>query len=432
LRRLKCLGLVLAFALALAMLLPHAHALDATIALEGDRAHVHVEVRAELVGVPGLECMIFKGISDRMKIPVVKHGVEDLVEQALERALAARGLDANVENVSISVDYGEGAVSHFVLPSSMSVLNGTLVSGALEDLGSVNGHSVRVRAYNDSNTMRLFIAFNFTVQGFEDRILNVSIKVYGNLSKAVNVKAAVEAFNFTSGAFQALNSTALNSTKPSGALCWLSRPEDYIEDGKLIIAINVTDAQGHPSEEVLLDLDMIKISYIYYTAIVEVVIDFDVEGISNTTIAARSYDLRFRCVKVDEDLSYGEFRFNPCRSFFMDLSAFSAPLEEWERRFNGTHTIFTYRVDSIKVYTPSGFLISIDPQMSIVTEGYAQASGDTITTAELTTETWILIASIIAAIVIIAAITAAKRAKHVIEDIAESRRKFVKRKDKRK
>lgn len=149
-------------------------------------------------------------------------------------------------------------------------------------------------------------------------------------------------------------------------------------------------------------------------------IDFKlvVEGIRSGGLFTKTYDLRIRKMNFNVSTSYGATTIDCSRHLFLNLSAFSAPLEKWNRTFNGTHTIFRYHVRTIKVET-EGVVLEIDPEESIVVEGDVIASGDYIYVTDTTA--MILFAGVIVLVVagvVIGVLYATKKTKHKIWKIS--------------
>ena len=88
--------------------------------------------------------------------------------------------------------------------------------------------------------------------------------------------------------------------------------------------------------------------------------------------------VKYRYVRLDEPINVGGFRIVPSKTFFIDFSTFGKPLGDWERIYNGTHTIFRLHVNEVEVEVGEGVRVLLDPEMVIVVQGYAIGAGDTI------------------------------------------------------
>jgi len=87
--------------------------------------------------------------------------------------------------------------------------------------------------------------------------------------------------------------------------------------------------------------------------------------------------VRYRYVRLDKPLYIGGFKIVPSETFFIDFSPFKKPLGDWEKVYNGTHTIFHLHIDSVEVEV-GGTRVHVDPEMVIVVQGYAEGAGDMI------------------------------------------------------
>ncbi len=177
-------------------------------------------------------------------------------------------------------------------------------------------------------------------------------------------------------------------------------------------------------ESLSMNYEFVNASPQYY---IIVNITMTITGISNATWYGYVYNCKFRKMCLDHNGTWGNFVFNPARLFFFTLAAFDKPLEEWERTYNGTHTIFKCEVPVYTYYTVNGYVVTVDPEETIVVPGDAQAQGDTIIVYQASPQTFLLglAVAIIAVVVIIVAL---KAFKHSVYEYVERTRKFVKRK----
>lgn len=186
----------------------------------------------------------------------------------------------------------------------------------------------------------------------------------------------------------------------------------------------MTDSQT--TTPVYLDLDEVVLVFKYYTILVTVKVDLKITGVSNDTLTQRTYNVKFRGMNPDVEAEYNAFKFTPARLFFLNLSAFNVPLEKWERAYNGSHTVFRYRVASTESYSYGGFTVTVDPEETLVVEGYAEAQGDVVTVNKITSSVVAgtsLLLPIIALIVIVAIAVAVVRAvRHTVSEVS---RRFV-------
>jgi hypothetical protein len=111
---------------------------------------------------------------------------------------------------------------------------------------------------------------------------------------------------------------------------------------------------------------------------------FDLYGVVTTTDSTITIRSQFRHLNVTEKVDGARFGFPrwvfiPGKALFMDLSAFSVPLENWTRTESDTTTTFAL-VRDINVTTPYGNVI-IDPEMVLTVPGLATATGDVISIA---------------------------------------------------
>ena len=117
---------------------------------------------------------------------------------------------------------------------------------------------------------------------------------------------------------------------------------------------------------------------------------FDLYGVVTTDDSDIIIRSQFRHLNVTEKVDgalfgYRGWVFTPGKALFMDLSAFSVPLDKWAVGSTDDTTTFTL-VRDINVTTPYGNVI-IDPEMVLTVPGRATATGDVISvTAILPTD----------------------------------------------
>ena len=110
---------------------------------------------------------------------------------------------------------------------------------------------------------------------------------------------------------------------------------------------------------------------------------FDLYGVVIRNETGTFIRSQFRHLNVTEKVDGGEFGYHgwvfvPSKSLFMDLTAFSLPLENWERAYDEETDTTTFTlVKDINVTTPYGNVI-IDPEMNLVVPGQATAAGEMI------------------------------------------------------
>jgi len=122
----------------------------------------------------------------------------------------------------------------------------------------------------------------------------------------------------------------------------------------------------------------------YFTSgLYDLAAGFDLYGVVIRNESGTYIRSQFRHLNVTEMVDGGEFGFHgwtftPNKALFMDLTAFSIPLENWESAYDEVANTTTYTlVKDINVTTPYGNVI-IDPEMKLVVPGQATAAGDTI------------------------------------------------------
>jgi len=122
----------------------------------------------------------------------------------------------------------------------------------------------------------------------------------------------------------------------------------------------------------------------YFTSgLYDLAAGFDLYGVVIRNESGTFIRSQFRHLNVTEMVDGTEFGFHgwtfrPNKALFMDLTAFSIPLENWESTYDEVANTTTYTlVNDINVTTPYGNVI-IDPEMKLVVPGQATATGDTI------------------------------------------------------
>ncbi len=119
------------------------------------------------------------------------------------------------------------------------------------------------------------------------------------------------------------------------------------------------------------------------TGLYDLAASFDLYGVVIQNETGTFIRSQFRHLNVTEKVDGAEFGyhgwvFTPGKALFMDLTAFSLPLENWEKTYDqDTNTTTFTLVKDINVTTPYGNVI-IDPEMNLVVPGQATAAGETI------------------------------------------------------
>jgi len=110
---------------------------------------------------------------------------------------------------------------------------------------------------------------------------------------------------------------------------------------------------------------------------------FDLHGVVMRNSSGTFIRSQFRSLNVTERVDgtrfgYPGWVFVPGKAMFMDLTVFSVPLEEWERKFDpATNTTTFALAKNINVTTPFGSVI-VDPELSLIVPGDASGVGDVI------------------------------------------------------
>jgi len=415
-----------------ASLIPMAYAADVTISLSDDKAEVTASIFVNMTAIPKAECDVYEDFYNMWRNPVLKGGfvgvVENYIEWYLRNVMGLQGVV--VENLTIDYSLAKGYHTYGMSPASAVNTTGTLVSGSLGNLTAADGVVMLFMSANNTNTMQIIVDVNFSLPGWvpTDKLTGLAITVVGNLSKAVSDKASIELYDFSSGAYDVINASALNVTESTTVTLNVEEAWRYVKDKTICMRINVTDVQGYPSSYVNLSLDKVALSFEYFTITIDVDLRLVLSGVSNTTTLERMFNVKFRAMNPDGTVEYNAFKFSPARLFFINFEAFDVPLEKWTRSFNGTHTKFTYTVPSLTLRTHGGYEVTVDPTETIIVEGEAEAQGDTIIVKEVATSTWLLIGLLAVIVVVAVVIAATKASKHTIEAVREKSRKFIKKK----
>ena len=101
-------------------------------------------------------------------------------------------------------------------------------------------------------------------------------------------------------------------------------------------------------------------------SMVNINVSCDVHNVINKVLGnPHAINVRFRGMKVSENVAHGASVFNPAEMFLLDLSAFMVPMEKWNRtRFDGREAYrATLRTASIQTRFGT---ITIDPSEVIV------------------------------------------------------------------
>jgi hypothetical protein len=115
---------------------------------------------------------------------------------------------------------------------------------------------------------------------------------------------------------------------------------------------------------------------------------FDLYGVVINNASGTYIRSQFRYLNVTDKIDGGKFGFHgwiftPSKTLFMDLTAFSIPLEEWNSTYStATNTTTFALTKNINVTTPFGNVI-IDPEMNLVVPGHAIGFGDAIAIASV-------------------------------------------------
>ena len=389
-------------------------------AVTKDRISVEASLKVDITKIPVATYNFYRAfINTYIKHKLHLEKIEEKVKEGLEKWLrTVKGYEnAVVEELKIDLDLDIAIFYVSLHPDANKTVAGTWVSGNLSDL--TDGTYMRFRSYNDTNTMKTVVEYNITIPSdvisdeVYDKISEIKLRIIGNLSKTVSDMASIEVYNFTSGTYTLLNSSALNVTSPTEVILTISPA--YAPERIIRLRINITDVQSHPSQYVDLDIDLIEAKVYYQSIALTSYFKLVVSGVSTTTLTGRYINAKLRYLKPVIRTSYGPYSFYLHRMFMMDLSAFDVPLEKWSRRFNGTHTIFTYSID-YSITLETGAIIKVDPEQTLVVEGEATAEGDTIFVKEYTTEFWMLIAGVAVAITVLILIAIRVRKKALITE----------------
>ncbi|RLI87239.1 MAG: hypothetical protein DRP01_02415 [Archaeoglobales archaeon] len=421
----KKIGILLAIVL-LSLIPAKAYAGTVTTVIGKDKMTIEAKLNVDITKVPIMTYNFYYNFI-RTYIKFKRHleKIEDILADKLETWMKDRGLkNAKVEELKIDLDVKITLIGKAFYPDTNKTVTGSWLSGNLSDL--TNGGTMLFRSYNDTNTMRLVLEFNFTIPETEipedvyDKISEIKLFLLGNLSKTVTDSASVEVYNFTSGEYDTLDIDALNTTTAT-EIAFTLDVSDYAPDRRIMLRINITDTQSHPSTFVDLELDRMKIKVIYQGIVLTSYFKLTVSGIGTRQLLGWRINASLRYMKPIVRASYGPYSFYISRMFLMDLSGFDKPLEKWKREFNGTHTIFTDTI-SYSVTLETGATIKVDPTQTLVVEGEATAEGDTIIVKDYTTLMWIG-AGVIGVLLIVVMVYMTKRTKKIIAE--EKKYKYV-------
>jgi len=407
--------------------------LKTTVVLEDEKATITAYVKVNLTKVARVECDFYEKWAslwgNRILKEAFKDAIEDLIEKHLREIMGYEGVV--VEDLSIDYSFSKEYGTYSVNPTALTLVNGTLVSGSVENLTAEDSSVVRVESLNASNTMYVAVDLNITLPEWVpiDKVEELTLTLTGNLSKTVNDKASIEVYNYENGVFEILDSTGLNSTESTTKTYTLASPENYVRNRVVVLRVEVVDKQTYPSTLVYLDLDHVSLGFKYFKVTVEVRFKLVLSGIANSTFTGRVYNVKFRALNPDKTIECRGYRFNPARLFFLNFRAFNVPLEEWARRFNGTHTIFSYTIRRLTLYTHGGVAVTVDPTEEIVVEGEAEAEGDTIVTKEITDKAVLGVGLAVAVVFLVIAVIALapKLLKKTIIEAKTRRFKFIRR-----
>ena len=396
-------------------------------AVTKDRISVEASLKVDITKIPVATYDFYRAfINTFIKHKEHLERIERRAKEKLEEWLrTVKGYEkAVVEELKIDLDLDIAIFYVSLHPDSNKTVTGTWVSGNLTDLA--DGTYMRFRSYNDTNTMRTVVEYNITIpstvipDAIYDKISEIRLRIIGNLSKTVSDMASIEVYNFISGTYTVLDSSALNTTSPTETILTIS--PTYAPERVIRLRINITDVQSHPSQYVDLDIDLIEAKVYYQSIALTSYFKLVVSGVSTTTFTGRYINAKLRYLRPVARVSYGPYSFYLHKMFMMDLSAFNIPLEKWSRRFNGTHTIFTYSID-YSITLETGAIIKVDPKQTIVVEGEATAEGDTIFVKEYTIWIYITYIAILAGSIALAVIMLWRIAKKSL--ITEPRKYLV-------
>jgi len=253
----------------------------------------------------------------------------------------------------------------------------------------------------------------------------INITIRGHLSRLLegaNAEASIAVYNYDTGEYDVLRVHALNTDTPTTVSIVVGGARSYALGRTVIVRVKVIDYGKDP---ITLYLDYAKVDYTYYQADIKVGIAMTISGVSRfSLLEGQIYNLKFRYMApiLRIETPYG-ITILVNTALFLNWTCFNIPLDQYEVKFNGTHTVFRFRVENLTLPTIGGWRVWIDPEQEIVALGFARVVGyDEIAVYE----PWMLgVGAIIALLLVVGVLKAIARAILVVEDVYKSRRRFV-------
>jgi len=413
--------------LVLVVVAPTANAMYVGIVVGGGKVSITYTAVVHLTGVPEDVIGKFKYLETVYSAikPTIDYHLQQLLQDWLRNKTGLH--DLTIEYLSTEFDYNEGYKTYTAKPSDVSVDIGNVEEGAVERLSAPDDVAMVISStyYNNSNMIVVYLYFPIRSWHVPTNVKYINITIRGHLSRLLqgggNAEASIAVYNYETGEYDVLRYQALNTDTPTTVSIPVGGASSYALGRTVIVRIRVID---YGSEPITLYLDYAKVDYVYYQADIKVGIDMTVSGVSRWSLEGRIYNLKFRYMApvLKIETPYG-ITILVNTALFLNWSCFNVPLDKYEVKFNGTHTVFRLRVENVTLPTFGGWRVWIDPEQEIVALGFARVVGyDEIAVYE----PWMLaVGAVIGLILFVSILKAIARAIATAEDVFKSRRRFV-------
>lgn len=404
-----------------------ARAGEITVTVRDDTVTVNGTLTVDLTLTPKAECDWYEQffeVAERMG-----DLFEDTVERFLENHMKTRmGLvTINVTNFTLSLTIVKNNATYSIGATAAKLIGNETVTATASVLSQSDNNTVTVygNLTGTSHTITVFINFTLPEWVPDDKILDAKLVLVGGLEYYGSLADTVYAYNWQTKVYDQLAANTIAPLVNGSVTIPLSLlGEQYFEDHKLVLRIDIIDQQNTTQPRLV--LDEARLDILYYTFTLTLKWSMTLTGVTNTTLTGKIVNAKWRALDAEGELEFNFMRFNPARTLFFDFDEFSVPLEKWERSYNGTHTVFKLRVPNMTAVTGGGVVVTVDPVQTIIVEGYATGQGDYIIIhglylASPESMTYLLagIAALVVAITLVLIIT--KTAKHAITGTRRTR-----------
>ena len=405
---------------------PVANAMYVGLVVGGGKVSVSFSATVHLTGVSESVFGWFKHLATIYSAlkPTIDYNLQQMLQDWLRLNMNLSG--ATIEHLSTDFSFSEGYKTYTSPVSDMSVDLGN-VEGSVERLAEPDGVSVSIEStrYNNSNMVVVYLYFPIKAWHVPTNVKYINITIRGHLSRLLegaNAEASIAVYNYDTGEYDVLRVYALDTDTPTTVSIVVGGARSYALGRTVIVRVRVIDYGKDP---ITLYLDYAKVDYTYYQADVKVGIAMTISGVSRfSLLEGQIYNLKFRYMApiLRIETPYG-ITILVNTALFLNWTCFNVPLDQYEVKFNGTHTVFRFRVENLTLPTIGGWRVWIDPEQEIVALGFARVVGyDEIAVYE----PWMLgVGAIIALLLVVGVLKAIARAILVVEDVYKSRRRFV-------